>query len=79
MPPGFVITTEVFRGYEGVMGYKYIYEDLKRRIYKEIKELERITGKTFGNPDEPPAAFREKRRNDFTSRDDVLLSQCGDQ
>ena len=32
VPPGFVITTEVFRGYEGVMGYKYIYEDLWQRI-----------------------------------------------
>ena len=53
VPPGFVITTEVFRGYEGVMGYEYIFEDLKQRIYKEINELERITGKTFGNPDNP--------------------------
>jgi pyruvate,orthophosphate dikinase len=53
VPPGFVITTEVFRGYEGVMGYEYIFEDLWQRICKEIKELERITGKTFGNPDNP--------------------------
>jgi len=53
IPPGFVITTEVFRGYEGVMGYEYIFEDLWQRINKEIKELERITGKTFGNPDNP--------------------------
>jgi pyruvate,orthophosphate dikinase len=53
VPPGFVITTEVFRGYEGVVGYKYIYNDLKRRVYNEIKALERITGKTFGNPQNP--------------------------
>ena len=53
VPPGFVITTEVFRGYEGVMGYEYIFEDLKQRIYKEISELERVTGKTFGNPANP--------------------------
>jgi len=53
IPPGFVITTEVFRGYEGVMGYEYIFEDLWQRICKEIKDLERITGKTFGNPDNP--------------------------
>ncbi len=53
VPPGFIITTEVFRGYEGVMGYKHIYKDLKRRVYKEIKELERITGKTFGDPKNP--------------------------
>lgn len=53
VPPGFIITTEVFRGYKGVVGYKHIYKDLKRRIYKEIKDLERITGKTFGDPRNP--------------------------
>ena len=53
IPPGFVITTEVFRGYEGVMGYQYIYEDLQQRINKELKELERITKKTFGDPANP--------------------------
>ncbi len=53
VPPGFIITTEVFRGYEGVVGYKHIFKDLKRRVYKEIKALERITGKTFGNPQNP--------------------------
>jgi pyruvate,orthophosphate dikinase len=53
VPPGFIITTEVFRGYEGVVGYRHIYKDLKRRVYKEIKELERVTGKTFGDPRNP--------------------------
>jgi pyruvate,orthophosphate dikinase len=53
VPPGFIITTEVFRGYEGIVGYKHIYKDLKRRVYKEIKELERITGKIFGDPRNP--------------------------
>ena len=53
VPPGFIITTEVFRGYEGVVGYKQIFKDLKRRVYREIKELERITGKTFGDPRNP--------------------------
>ena len=53
VPPGFIITTEVFRGYEGVIRYKYIYSDLRRRAYEQIKELERITGKTFGNAANP--------------------------
>jgi pyruvate,orthophosphate dikinase len=53
VPPGFVITTEVFRGYDGVMGHKSIYKDLKLKVYKEIKELERITGKVYGNSDNP--------------------------
>ena len=53
VPPGFIITTEVFRGYEGVIRYKHIYSDLRRRVYRQIKELERITGKIFGNPENP--------------------------
>jgi len=53
VPPGFIITTEVFRGYEAVVAYKYIFKDLSKRIYKEIVELERITGKKFGNPRNP--------------------------
>jgi pyruvate,orthophosphate dikinase len=53
VPPGFVITTEVFRGYDGVVGYKYIFNDLKRRVFTQIKELERMTGRTFGDPRNP--------------------------
>jgi pyruvate,orthophosphate dikinase len=53
VPPGFVITTEVFRGYEGVMGYQYIFEDLQQRILVELRGLERITKKTFGSPSNP--------------------------
>ena len=53
VPPGFIITTEVFRCYEVILGYMQIYKDLKRRVYREIKELERITGKRFGNPSNP--------------------------
>ena len=53
VPPGFVITTEVFRGYEGILAHRNIYKDLKLRIYKEIQELESITGKLFGNPENP--------------------------
>ena len=53
VPPGFVITTEVFRGYEGVKGYQYIFEDLQQRINRELRELERITKKTFGDPKNP--------------------------
>jgi len=53
VPPGFVITTEVFRGYEGVRGHQGIYKDLKLRVYREIRELERVTGKIFGNPVNP--------------------------
>jgi pyruvate,orthophosphate dikinase len=53
VPPGFIITTEVFRGYEAVVGYKYIFKDLSARIFGEIQALEHVTGKKFGNPRNP--------------------------
>nr|MBP7529753.1 hypothetical protein [Syntrophorhabdaceae bacterium] len=53
VPPGFIITTEVFRGYEAVIGYKYIFKDLSARIFSEIQALEHATGKKFGNPRNP--------------------------
>ncbi len=53
VPPGFIITTEVFRGYEAVIGYKYIFKDLSHRIYNELLRLEKITGLKYGNPSNP--------------------------
>ncbi|MFA5323044.1 MAG: PEP/pyruvate-binding domain-containing protein, partial [Smithella sp.] len=53
VPPGFIITTEVFRGYEAVIGYKYIFNDLAVRVNKEIAALEKMTGRTFGDPENP--------------------------
>ncbi len=53
VPPGFIITTEVFRGYDAVIGYKYIFNDLAVRVNKEIVALEKITGRRFGDPENP--------------------------
>ncbi len=53
VPPGFIITTEVFRGYDAVVGYKYIFKDLSARIFSEIQSLEHVTGKKYGNPRNP--------------------------
>lgn len=53
VPAGFIITTEVFRGYEAVIGYKYIFKDLSHRIYNELLRLEKITGLKYGNPANP--------------------------
>jgi pyruvate,orthophosphate dikinase len=53
IPPGFIITTEVFRGYEAVVGYKYIFKDLSLRILQEIEKIEKITGRKFGDPNNP--------------------------
>ena len=53
VPPGFIITTEVFRGYEAIVGYKYMFKDLSARIFNEIQALEHTTGKKYGNPRNP--------------------------
>jgi len=53
VPPGFILTTEIFRGYDAVVGYKYIFKDLTIRINREIAELEKIMGSRFGDPRNP--------------------------
>lgn len=53
VPPGFIITTEVFRGYDAVYGYKYIFRDLAARVNKEIAALEKKTGRKFGDRNNP--------------------------
>ncbi len=53
IPPGFIITTEVFRGYDAVYGYKYIFRDLAERVNREITALERKTGRKFGDRSNP--------------------------
>jgi pyruvate,orthophosphate dikinase len=53
VPPGFIITTEVFRGYDAVYGYKHIFNDLAVRVNKEIVVLEKITGRKFGDRNNP--------------------------
>ena len=53
VPPGFIITTEVFRGFEAVNSYKYIFHDLVTRINREIAALEKRTGRRFGDPGNP--------------------------
>jgi pyruvate,orthophosphate dikinase len=53
IPPGFIITTEVFRCLDAVLGHEYITKDLNGRIDAEIKHLTRKTGKELGNPKNP--------------------------
>lgn len=53
VPPGFILTTEVFRSYDAVVGYKYIFNDMSVRIYNEIRKLEKLTGSIFGDPKNP--------------------------
>ena len=53
VPPGFIFTTEVFRGFDAVYGDKYIFNDLAVRVNKEIATLEKMTGRKFGDRKNP--------------------------
>lgn len=53
IPPGFVLTTEVFRRREAILQNPYIEKELDLMLRRQIANLERITGQQFGNPDNP--------------------------
>ena len=53
IPPGFIMTTEVFRRIDALLGYQHIFEDLMGRVIKEIRRLERVVGRKFGDPQNP--------------------------
>ncbi len=53
VPPGFIITTEVFRCREMMESYQPAEENFRERIALQINALERITGKSFGSPSNP--------------------------
>lgn len=51
VPPGFIITTEVFRCRELIDTYVPANIDFRKQIERRISELEKITGKKFGAPE----------------------------
>ncbi|MBE9467285.1 MAG: pyruvate phosphate dikinase [Bacteroidetes bacterium] len=53
VPPGFVLTTEVFRRRKAVAFHSYLSQEMDALIKKQIKRIEKITGKQFGNPKNP--------------------------
>ncbi len=53
IPPGFIITTEVFRCREIIDSYPPAEQNFKEQIAYNIFSLEKITGKTFGDPSNP--------------------------
>lgn len=50
VPPGFIITTEVFRCREIIDTYLPAEQNFKEQVASHIKRLEKITGKAFGRP-----------------------------
>jgi pyruvate,orthophosphate dikinase len=53
VPPGFILTTEVFRYWEVIKNYPPADKNLKDQVAREISVLEKQTGKSFGNPENP--------------------------
>ncbi len=53
IPPGFVITSEVFRRNNTIMSLKELRKELHDMIRKNIQKLEKLSGRKFGKPDKP--------------------------
>jgi pyruvate,orthophosphate dikinase len=53
VPPGFVITTEVFRHKETIEGHPDMMRDMDLLIEKHIAFIEAITGQYYGKADNP--------------------------
>ncbi len=53
VPPGFVITTETFRRNDSINTIPELRTEIHGMIRKHIADLERISGRKFGNPDAP--------------------------
>ena len=51
VPPGFTVTTEACLDYEKQA--KKINDDVRTQVLSSIKEVERLTGKKFGDPSNP--------------------------
>ena len=53
VPDGFILTTEVFRHKETIKKHKFIKKELDAMVLKQLKRMEKRTGKRFGDPDNP--------------------------
>ena len=53
VPPAFVITTEIFRCWRAVQGFKRARDEFMQRVRAAITSLEEQTGRVFGSPSDP--------------------------
>ncbi|MBR9981123.1 MAG: pyruvate, phosphate dikinase, partial [Desulfatitalea sp.] len=53
VPPGFIITTEVFRCREIIDAWPPALENFNDQVVQKIKALEQLSGKRFGDPRDP--------------------------
>ncbi len=52
-PPGFVLTTELFRHKEVMLNHPRIDEEINRMIHYHLSQLEKMSGLEYGNPRKP--------------------------
>lgn len=53
VPAGFIVTTEVFKCHELVEAYPPAQNDFREQVDRAMQELEQLTSRRFGNPDNP--------------------------
>lgn len=53
VPPGFIITTEVFRCRDIIVDYEPARQNFREQITCQINHLEQVTGRTFGDHRNP--------------------------
>ncbi|HYF83311.1 MAG TPA: PEP/pyruvate-binding domain-containing protein [Clostridia bacterium] len=53
IPPGFVLTTEVFRHKNTVLEHPFMEQEMDQFILNHIWEVEKVTRQQFGNPKNP--------------------------
>lgn len=53
VPPGFIITTEVFRCLRIIEKYKHAHDHFEREIRAGLQQIEKRTGNEYGNPHRP--------------------------
>lgn len=53
VPPGFVISTEIFRRKDTILNHPKLMKDIDKSLKYHIENLEKISGKEFGNKDNP--------------------------
>ncbi|MFZ3046816.1 MAG: PEP/pyruvate-binding domain-containing protein [Desulfatirhabdiaceae bacterium] len=53
VPPGFIVTTEVFRCQEIIENYAPARKNFHQQVSRQIRGMEKRTGKVFGHPGNP--------------------------
>ena len=53
VPPGFIITTEVFRCRQIIDSYPPAADNFKEQVALNVADLEKLSGKKFGDPQNP--------------------------